>query len=136
MQHERALALAPAQSGGREDRVQVDFTRTWKNELGSEMTVVQTDQALVGKYVSPASGTNQTVEGPLVGWVDGQVISFTVNWTTLPSITTWAGHLVKGDRKDAIETLWQLALTMANPDDPLDLWESVFAGADRFTRVI
>ena len=134
MRHEKALALAPGQGESRAARAAVDFTGTWKNELGSEMTIVQAGQALTGKYISPVSGGGGPVIGLLVGWADGQVISFTVNWPQ-PSITAWVGHLVTEDGTEAIETLWHLATTMANPDDPTELWESVLAGADRFVQV-
>ena len=79
------------------------------------------------------SGGGGTVTGLLVGWADGQVVSFSVNWPQ-PSITAWVGHLVTEDGNDAIETLWNLATTLPNPDDPAELWDSVLTGADRFVR--
>jgi avidin family protein len=58
MRHEKALRFRPANN-----RVTpVDFTGTWKNELGSEMTLVQTDQSLTGKYESVVSGVGGKIK--------------------------------------------------------------------------
>jgi len=129
MQHEKALA----RTFGPSNDNPADFSGKWVNELGSVMTLTQNGQALTGQYISKVSGDERPVNGPLSGWVDGQVISFTVNWP-LPSITAWVGHLITKDGNDAIETLWQLATTLPDPNDPSELWESIFSGSDRFTR--
>jgi hypothetical protein len=97
------------------------------------MTLTQTGAAFTGHYTSQVSGGGASVTGKLVGWVDGQVTSFTVNWPQ-PSITTWVGHRVIENETETIEMLWHLATTMSNADDPAELWNSVLAGADRFTR--
>jgi hypothetical protein len=70
----------------------------------------------------------------LIGYTNGSVICFLVHWDAAPSITAWAGHLVKERNRDAIETLWHLPMKMKDSDDPDQLWSSVFTGADRFVR--
>ncbi len=130
MRHEKALGFRQGDSRV----ITVQFTGTWKNELGSEMTLVQTGQSLTGKYESVVSGKGHKITGELSGWANQRLISVSVNWPT-PAITAWVGHLVREDGKDAIETLWQMTTGMQNPEDPSELWESVFAGADRFVRV-
>ncbi len=52
MRHEKALGFRQGDSRV----ITVQFTGTWKNELGSEMTLVQTGQSLTGKYESVVSG--------------------------------------------------------------------------------
>jgi avidin family protein len=105
-----------------------------KNERGSEMTLAQTGQSLTGKYESVVSGAGGKITGELSGWANQRLISVSVNWPTT-AITAWVGYLAREDGKDAIETLWQMTTGMQNPEDPSELWESVFAGADRFVRV-
>jgi len=130
MDHEKALALAPAAAAA----AQIDFTGTWKNELGSEMTLVQNGSVLTGKYESAVSGGGGKILGDLSGWGSGRLISFSVNWPS-DAITAWVGHLVTENGSDAMETLWQMATRMPDPTDPNELWESVLSGADRFTKV-
>ena len=128
MKHEDALALAPAAPG-----TQADFSGHWKNELKSTMDLTVSGSAVTGTYTSHVSGGGGPITGPIVGFVSGHTISFIVNWPSA-SITAWVGHLVKERHHEVIETLWQLATPTTNPNDPTELWESVFAGADRFHR--
>jgi hypothetical protein len=113
---------------------QVDFSGSWTNDLEhSQMVLAQDGHALTGKYTSP-DGQGGSITGPLVGWTDGNIITFTVNWPN-PSITAWTGHLVNESVTDAIETLWHLAVPMTDPSDPTKLWTAMLAGSDRFTRM-
>jgi hypothetical protein len=128
MKHEQALALSPLTQGP-----PGNFAGHWENELISTMDLTITGSNVTGNYTSTVSGTGQTISGPIIGVVSGQVISFIVNWPNA-SITAWVGHLVKEGSDEVLETLWNLAMSMPNPNDPNELWESVFAGADRFHR--
>jgi hypothetical protein len=107
MRHEEALRFRPANNRV----IPLEFTGTWKDELGSEMTLVQTGQSLTGKYESVVSGAGGKITGELSGWANQRLISVSVNWPTT-AITAWVGHLVREDGKDAIETLWQMTTGM------------------------
>jgi hypothetical protein len=128
MKQEQALALAPKTSAP-----VFDFSGGWKNEYQSTMDLVVNGGAVTGTYTSTVSGTGAKITGPVAGWVSGNLISFAVNWPNA-AITAWVGHMVVEGSDNAIETLWQMTLPTANPSDPNELWESIFAGADRFTR--
>lgn len=128
MKQEQALALVPKASAAR-----ADFSGRWKNEYDSTMDLTVTGDAVTGTYISKVSGSGTQVTGPIVGYVSGNLISFIVNWPNA-GITAWVGHLVIENKKSVIEALWQLTMPTHNPADPNELWESVFAGADRFTR--
>ena len=128
MKHEDALAHAPAAP-----TAQASFSGHWKNELNSTMDLNVSGNSVSGTYTSHVSGGGGQITGPIVGFVSGHVISFVVNWPNA-SITSWVGHLVREGRHEVIETLWYLATPTSNPNDPTELWESVFAGADRFHR--
>lgn len=138
MKHEDALAFVRAASRAGDRAIAaarpepVNFAGAWKNELGSTMTLTVTGSKVTGTYESQVSGGGGPVVGELQGWVNGAVISFVVNWTN--STTAWVGHHVQEGRAEAIETLWELAVRLQNPEDSTDLWESVLAGADRFVR--
>jgi len=113
----------------------IDFSGDWVNELGSKMKIAMAGQALTGTYESPVSGGGGSVKGDLVGFVDGDLISFVVNWTTPASLTAWTGQLVDVAGNDVIKTLWLLVQNIDDPSEPNGLWKSTLAGADDFRRL-
>ena len=129
MLHEHALAQVKQAS-----RVPTGFSGTWQNELGSTMTIAVSGTQVTGTYDSAVSGGGGPAKGDLAGYVNGSLISFVVEWQ-VAAITAWVGHLVVENGNAAIETLWQMTTSTNNPEDPKELWDAVFAGADRFVRV-
>jgi hypothetical protein len=125
MHHDQTLAKAKAGTG-----VPVDFTGTWINELGSQVALVQTGNALAGVYQSAVSTGGTTTTGNVLGYVDGDLIGFTVHWISFQAITAWVGQLEPNAGTDTIKTLWQ----MTNQVDPGDEWASINAGSDIFVR--
>jgi len=128
MLHEAALARAMPGTGD-----PIDFTGRWVNELSSIATLEQSGDALAGSYESAVSSDGARTSGALVGWVDGDLIAFTVHWNDFQAITSWVGQLVPtGDASaGTISTLWQ----MTKQVDPGDEWASINAGADTFMRM-
>jgi hypothetical protein len=128
MRHEEALALTQkiklAASG---------FGGKWVNELNSVMNLTVTGTDLSGTYTSQVSGDGGAVTGELSGYINGNLISFIVNWPTA-ALTAWVGQMVSENGEDVLETLWQMTTKIPDPGNPSELWESVLAGADRFHR--
>jgi hypothetical protein len=127
MLHEKALARAKPGTG-----TPIDFSGTWTNELKSTMTVKQqSNGSLSGTYLSAVSGGNGgTTPGDLLGYVDGNLISFVVHWREFQAITAWVGQLVPQSSPAEISALWQMTKAV----DPGEEWASINAGADTFTR--
>lgn len=113
----------------------IDFSGEWQNQLGSIMDLSMSGQSLSGRYKSPVSGDGTSVGGDLVGWVDGDLISFTVNWTTPASLTAWTGQLVDESGRETIKTLWHLVKNIADADEENGLWTSTLTGTDSFWRI-
>ncbi len=108
-----------------------NFNGVWKNELGSIMTLKVQGNIISGSYKTAESGGGGPLPPhPLVGCVDGNLISFTVNWIDKAAITAWVGQLTDAT---GIFTLWQMTLKVNDP--PHDIWESVLAGSDTFIKV-
>ena len=127
MNHEIALARAKAGTGRT-----INFSGSWANEHGSEMTLVQhADGSLVGEYTSAVSGRGGSTKGDLLGYVDGTLASFVVHWRDFQAITAWVGQLVPGASPDTISTLWQMTKAV----DAGEEWASINAGADTFIRL-
>lgn len=141
MRHEQALAAALRQSktmsvgatplaapmGG--------FAGVWRNQYGSTMDLTVNGSSISGTYVSPVSGTGNTVTGSLVGYIADDVIAFVVKWPTSPeSFTTWVGQVVDVGGFESIKTLWHLVRNIPDSNEPTGLWLSVLTGSDEFRR--
>jgi Avidin family len=124
MKVETSLARALAGTGEA-----VDFSGTWRNELGSTMELSQNADRLDGVYHSRVSSTGGTTDGDLRGYCDGDLIAVTVHWNDFQAITCWVGQVA--DDQATIRTLWQ----MTKQVDPGDEWASINAGFDTFNRI-
>lgn len=125
MLQEKALGRAKAGTGPF-----WDFSGQWINELGSEVHLIQTNIALSGSYRSAVSAGGKQTIGDLVGFVDGDLIAFTVSWRDFQAITSWVGQLQPGAPVQTLKMLWQ----MANQVGAGEEWASINAGADVFQR--
>ena len=109
----------------------------WVNQMGSVMTISSYNTA-----TGAISGTYKTSSGatgwyPLVGWVNGAasipekdnvvVMSFTVRWGSIGSITSWTGTCRVTSGTTVLTTLWDLAEPVSNYT-----WDHVLAGSDVF----
>lgn len=114
-------------------------TGKWVNELGSTLNIQSINplSGLVsGTYISPSGTQGQSF--PLVGWfntaapVSGQdnrtLLTFTVNWGTIGSITGWSGTCTTIQGVPTIVALWHLDSANATYS-----WSHVLAGEDTFT---
>jgi hypothetical protein len=107
----------------------VDFSGTWKNELGSEMSLSQNGDKLTGDYNSAVSSDGSHTSGRLRGYCDGDLIAFIVHWEEFQAITSWVGQ-VDSDGV-SIHALWQ----MTKQVDEGQEWASINAGFDAFDRL-
>ncbi|PTX58555.1 avidin family protein [Kordia periserrulae] len=118
----------------------------WKNDSGSTLAIDTLDTAtgkITGTYTSPSGGGSSSY--PLIGWVNdaivdsedlcktcktnnAKVISFTVRWGSIGSITSWTGKCQKNENGDpVIKTLWNLVRPNTNYD-----WDHILTGSDNF----
>jgi len=107
---------------------------SWRNELGSTMTITSFDGTTFGgTYTSAVSSGGSSVSGSLAGTLAGDAVGFVVNWKpAFSSVTSWSGLLLTAGDALIIYTLWHMADT---PDKEADYWESILAGADLFVKV-
>lgn len=78
-------------------------TGTWVNDHGSVLVIqsVGADGRVAGTYANNAPGYKCAgVAFPIVGWIDGSRISYTVRWKNgsvdCASITSWTGYFNEG----------------------------------------
>lgn len=113
----------------------VNFNGKWRNELGSEMELsVDIAGAVTGTFRTGVGSPRPEEEFDLVGFVSGDLLSFTVNFGKYSSLTSWAGqHTIVGGA-ERIRTSWLLAKNVEDADEPASLWGAMLTGADTFRR--
>jgi hypothetical protein len=137
MKHEKALSSAFAAKAVAGTVPPISVAGKWVNQYGSSAEFVISGASLSGKYISKVSSNNTTVEGPIIGYIVGDVLAFSVKWPAkLGSITSWVGQIVDDDGTETLKSLWQLVMNVPELEEPEKLWTSIFAGADEFTRVV
>jgi len=94
-----ALYLPPQQASAQASAV----TGTWANDHGSVLVIqsVGADGSVAGTYSNNAADYKCAgVAFPIVGWMDGTRISYTVRWKNAAvdcaSITSWTGYFNEG----------------------------------------
>ena len=98
-----------------------------------ELTISGT--SVSGTYTSKVSSSNATISGPVIGFVSGDIIAFSVLWEgPTASITSWVGQIIKKDGQELLATLWHLIVNVPNAQDPDSTWTTIHAGADTFHR--
>ncbi|TAJ83170.1 avidin/streptavidin family protein [Reyranella sp.] len=115
---------AQAQSGGREG--------TWVNDHGSQLVIrsIGPDGSISGTYANNSPSYEcRGITFPIVGWLDGDMISYTAKWKSgasdCKSITSWTGYFRDG--RLAVE--WVLVYHDAAEGRP-----KVRAGQDSYRR--
>ena len=105
----------------------------WHNQHGSQLELeVDSDGRLHGMMIV-GDGIARAQSYPLVGFVRGDLIGFTVDFGRNGSLTSWTGHYcAEDDRPRRIETLWHMATLVPHPGKADQRWKSIWSGADEF----
>ncbi len=112
-----------------------NFTGIWRNEQNSEMTI-HTDEKgnLSGSYASAAeSGVRST--HALTGFVNGDLIGFTVDFGRGHMVCCWTGHAVSEFGSESIVTQWNLVKRLDGEDFALETWGATHCGSNIFKRI-
>lgn len=112
----------------------------WHNDLKSSLIIESINAGtgqVMGKYISPSGGGQN--QFALIGWVNeananpqhpnnAKVITFTVRWGNIGSITSWTGTCSVVNGKATIATTWNIA----RPNSDFS-WDHILTGSDQFT---
>ncbi|MBL6691362.1 MAG: hypothetical protein ISP91_13310 [Pseudomonadales bacterium] len=119
-----------------------EITGSWINQNGSTVNLTEKDGVLIGEYCSRKGRAVSGKTYPLAGIVNGDVLSFSVNWQdaedNLESITSFSGRLERrGGEIKAIHTVWVLVRRWENEARTRETgaWNSFLTNSDVFTRV-
>jgi hypothetical protein len=113
----------------------VDFSGAWRNQRGSSLELRVDERGLVGGTFRTAVGVPTSQEHfPVCGFVQGDLIAFTVSFAPHDSVTAWVGQHTVIRGRERIETLWHLAKDIPDEEEERGLWAGILAGADAFER--
>jgi hypothetical protein len=129
-------ACAQAQtSAGSNEAEPVDFNGPWNNDMGSQAVFRVENGEVRGIYNTNVGEPDKSQSFPLIGFVEGDQITFTVNFKGFGSMTAWTGQLTKNDGGEPnIRTLWHLTKDIEDASEKDDIWGSIRTGASDFTR--
>lgn len=110
------------------------FAGLWINQRGSGVSFSLKDGVLSGFYQTALGQPDKSKKFPLTGFVEGDQITFTVNFKGYGSLTSWTGQMTRDAEGDYIRTLWQLTRDITDEKEDDDLWQSITSGASDFRR--
>ena len=136
MSHEKLLAQVIAKNVPDLSGKARHFSGYFTNELKSSMDLTINGSDVSGTYTSIVSDTDATVTGPIIGYVVGDVIAFSVLWpASAASITSWVGQIVVDDKGvEQLDTPWHMIVNVPDAENPASIWTTIHAGADQFHR--
>jgi len=107
----------------------------WENERGSSVTFVETDGLLSGYYNTQLGNPDPASRFPLTGFIEGDQLTFTVNFKGYGSLTSWTGQMSEDAKGPFIRTLWHLTRDVPDAEEDEDMWSSITAGSANFRPV-
>ena len=110
------------------------FEGQWVNDRDSAVIFEVTDGLLSGHYQTALGQPDKSKKFPLTGFVEGDQITFTVNFKGYGSLTSWTGQLTTDEKGDYIRTLWNLTRDVEDAAEDDNLWKSITSGASDFRR--
>ena len=108
------------------------FEGQWVNDRDSAVMFEVNDGLLSGHYQTALGQPDKSKKFPLTGFVEGDQITFTVNFKGYGSLTSWTGQLTRDEKGAYIRTLWNLTRDVADEQEDDDLWQSITSGASDF----
>ncbi len=111
------------------------FDGQWINDRNSAVKFTESGGLLSGHYQTALGQPDKSKRFPLTGFVQGDQITFTVNFKSYGSMTSWTGQLSEDENGPYIRTLWHLTRDVEDAAENDDLWKSITAGASEFRRV-
>ena len=107
----------------------------WANERGSSVTFTENEGLLSGYYNTQLGNPDPASRFPLTGFIEGDQLTFTVNFKGYGSLTSWTGQISEDAEGPFIRTLWHLTRDVPDASEPDDMWSSIIAGSANFRPV-
>lgn len=112
----------------------MNFTGTWKNTKNSLLTLSQNGSSITGTFDSGVSDGGQEIKAPIVGWVNGDRVSFTATYELFGTVVAWVGQVRGEPGNPVIDAHFLHESEVADADEFNELWASTRTGSDQFSR--
>ena len=70
----------------------MDFSGKWKNTKESVLELRQEGEKISGTFDSGVADGGQVLKVPVVGWVNGDRLSFTTTYRSYGTVVAWVGQ--------------------------------------------
>ncbi len=128
----KLIFIATIASSGCATASAEDVSGTWVNERGSAVTFTVKEGLLSGYYNTQLGNPDSKSKFPLTGFIEGDQVTFTVNFKGYDSLTSWTGQISQDDQGPFIRTLWHLTRDVPDDQENEDMWSSIVAGSANF----
>lgn len=112
------------------------FSGQWVNDRNSAVSFTEKEGLLSGYYQTALGQPDKSKKFPLRGFVEGDQITFTVNFKGYGSLTSWTGQLTQDETGPYIRTLWNLTRDVPDEEEDAQLWNSITSGASDFRPLV
>lgn len=113
-----------------------NFSGVWRNELNSEMTLHVDETGRISGVYRPGTpdGVSETSH-PVLGFANGDLICFTVDFEHNQMVCSWTGHAAQELNSDVIKTQWNLVKHLNGEEFSMETWGATHCGSNSFKRV-
>jgi len=121
--------------GNEVEKPVVDFSGRWTNKLGAEITLKMEGHALSGTYRVQVGTAGRIEDFPLVGFANGDIVSFVVDWGRYGTMMAWVGqHADEPGGGERLEAMWHMTRNIAENTEARALWGAFLSGSDSLIR--
>jgi hypothetical protein len=112
----------------------MDFTGKWVNTKNSVLELTQNGNSITGTFDSGVSDNGQVVLAPIVGWANGDRVSFTATYEMFGTVVAWVGQVRGEPGNSVIDAHFLHEVDIADANEHEELWASTRTGSDHFSK--
>ena len=113
----------------------MDFSGKWKNTKESVLELRQEGEKIYGTFDSGVADGGQVLKVPVVGWVNGDRLSFTTTYRSYGTVVAWVGQATGKPDSPVIDAHFLHESEVADEDEKSYLWASTRTGSDQFVKM-
>ena len=113
----------------------MDFSGKWRNAKNSILELVQDGNSVSGTFDSGVSDGDEVLLVPVVGWANGDRISFTVTYEKFGTVVAWVGQVRGEPGQPEIDAHFLHESDVEDASEFEELWASTRVGSDLFRRI-
>lgn len=114
----------------------MDFSGKWRNTKNSLLILKQKENALTGTFDSGVSDGGKKIEAPVVGWANGDRVSFTVTYEMFGTVVAWVGQVKGEPGNPVIDAHFLHESDIPEAKELTELWRSTRTGSDQFSKIL